>query len=225
MKIVVATRNPGKLREIRLGLEGLAVELLSLADFPAAPAVEEDGDSFAANAVKKARALCAYTGIPALADDSGLEVDALQGAPGIRSARFAGQGASDAANNAKLLSLLHGVRPEKRTARFRCVIALAWPDGRVDTVEGIAEAALGSELYFKHKPLDGKVETVEGIAEGVILDEPRGDQGFGYDPLFYSPELDATFSEVEAERKLRVSHRGQALAQLRQMLQGMEKKP
>jgi XTP/dITP diphosphohydrolase len=199
MKIVVATRNPGKLREIRLGLEGLAVELLSLADFPAAPAVEEDGDSFAANAVKKARALCAYTGIPALADDSGLEVDALQGAPGIRSARFAGQGASDAANNAKLLSLLHGVRPEKRTARFRCVIALAWPDGRVDTVEG--------------------------IAEGVILDEPRGDQGFGYDPLFYSPELDATFSEVEAERKLRVSHRGQALAQLRQMLQGMEKKP
>jgi XTP/dITP diphosphohydrolase len=199
MKIVAATRNPGKLREIRLGLEGLAVELLSLADFPAAPEVEEEGDSFAANAVKKARALCAYTGLPALADDSGLEVDALQGAPGVRSARFAGEGASDAENNAKLLSLLHGVRPEKRTARFRCVIALAWPDGRVDAVEG--------------------------TAEGRILEVPRGDQGFGYDPLFYSPELDATFSEVEAERKLRVSHRGKALAQLRQMLRGMVKKP
>src|SRR4030042_6944604 len=119
MKIIVATRNPGKLREMRLGVEGLAVELLSLADFPAAPEVEEDGDSFAANAVKKARALCADTGIPALADDSGLEVDALQGAPGIRSARFAGEGATDAENNAKLLSLLHGVRPEKREARFR----------------------------------------------------------------------------------------------------------
>jgi len=212
MKIVVATRNPGKLREIRLGLEGLAVELLSLADFPAAPAVEEDGDSFAANAVKKARALCAYTGLPALADDSGLEVDALQGAPGIRSARFAGEGATDAENNVKLISLLHGIPLERRTARFRCVIALAWP------------RQLGSDLYFKHKAWEGEVETVEGIAEGVILDKPRGAQGFGYDPLFYSPELDATFSEVAAERKLRVSHRGKALARIRQLLQSSEKR-
>ncbi|OGP60943.1 MAG: non-canonical purine NTP pyrophosphatase, RdgB/HAM1 family [Deltaproteobacteria bacterium RBG_13_61_14] len=199
MKIIVATRNPGKLREIRLGLEGLAVELLSLADFPAAPEVEEDGDSFAANAVKKARALCADTGIPALADDSGLEVDALQGAPGIRSARFAGEGATDAENNAKLLSLLHGVRPEKRTARFRCVIALAWPDGRVDTVEG--------------------------IVEGRILEVPRGDQGFGYDPLFYSSELNASFAEVVTEVKLRASHRGKALARIRQILQFDVKRP
>lgn len=199
MKIVAATRNPGKLREIRLGLEGLAVELLSLADFPAAPEVEEDGDSFAANAVKKARALCADTGIPALADDSGLEVDALQGAPGIRSARFAGEGATDAENNAKLLSLLHGVRPEKRTARFRCVIALAWPDGRVDTVEG--------------------------IAEGRILESPRRGQGFGYDPIFYSSELNASFAEVVTEVKLRASHRGKALARIRQILQFDVKRP
>jgi len=199
MKIVVATRNFGKLREIQTGLQGLGIELLSLADFPEAPEVIEDGGTFEANAVKKAQALCAYTSLPALADDSGLQVDALAGAPGIRSARFAGEGASDDENNAKLISLLHGVPPECRSARFRCALALAWPDGQV--------------------------QIVEGIAQGRILEAPRGKRGFGYDPLFYSPELHATFAEVEAEQKLAVSHRGQALKKLRDLLRSLEAKP
>jgi len=193
MKIMVATRNAGKLREIRAGLADLEVELLSLADFPEAPEVVEDGDTFEANAVKKAKTHAAGAGLPALADDSGLEVEALAGAPGIRSARFAGQGASDAENNQKLLALLQGVPPEKRGACFRCVIALAWPGG--------------------------KVEIGEGMAEGQILETPRGDRGFGYDPLFYSAQLRATFGEVGPEEKLKVSHRGKALARIRAALQ------
>ena len=199
MKLVVATRNFGKLREIQTGLRGLGIELLSLADFPAAPEVEEDGDTFAANAVKKAKALAAFTGLPALADDSGLEVDALGGAPGIRSARLAGERATDLENNAKLISLLHGVPPERRSARFRCALALAWPDGQV--------------------------QIVEGIAAGRILEAPRGKRGFGYDPLFYSPALGATFAEAAAEEKLAVSHRGQALKKLRDLLRSLEAKP
>jgi len=193
MRIVVATRNPGKLREIREGLKGLDVELLSLADFPNAPEVIEDGESFAANAIKKARALSASTGLPALADDSGLEVDALAGAPGVRSARFAGEGADDAENNRKLLALLQNVPPAQRGARFVCVLALAWPEG--------------------------KVEIMEATAEGRILERARGDRGFGYDPIFFSPELGATFSEVDAPTKLRVSHRGKALQQFRAFIQ------
>jgi len=192
MKLVVATRNPGKLKEIKAGLAGLEIELRSLADFPDAPEIIEDGATFAANAVKKAQALCAFTGWPALADDSGLEVDALRGAPGVRSARFAGEGATDERNNAKLLALLHNVPPDRRAARFVCVLALAWPDG--------------------------KIETVVGRAEGRILDVPRGTRGFGYDPLFFSPELGASFAEAGPEQKLRVSHRGQALAELRRVL-------
>ena len=193
MKIVAATRNPGKLRELRAGLEGLGIELKSPADFPEAPEVIEDGESFAANAVKKAKAISACTGLVALADDSGLEVEALGGAPGVRSARFAGEGATDEENNRKLLALLKGIPSEKRTARFVCVIALAWPGG--------------------------KVETKEGTATGRILEAPRGNLGFGYDPLFYSPELCATFAEVGPEQKLKVSHRGRALAQIRKTLQ------
>jgi len=199
MKLVVATRNFGKLREIQTGLQGLGLELLSLADFPGAPKIVEDGETFEANAVKKAAALARYTDLPALADDSGLEVDALAGAPGIRSARFAGEGASDDENNARLLSLLHEVPPERRSARFACMIALAWPDGQVTIVEG--------------------------IAQGTILEAPRGKRGFGYDPLFYSPALGATFAEAAAEEKLAVSHRGQALKKLRDLLRSLEAKP
>ena len=184
----MATRNRNKVRELQHLLADLGVEVLSLVDRPEVPDVVEDGDTFAANAVKKAHAVAAATGLPALADDSGLEVDALHGLPGVQSARYAGVGHDDAANNRKLLAALTGVPPARRTARFRCAIALADPTG-----------ALGAA-----------VEVREGACEGVILDAPRGANGFGYDPLFLYPELGRTFAELTLEEKSRLSHRARA---------------
>jgi XTP/dITP diphosphohydrolase len=152
--------------------------------------VEEDGETFAANAAKKAREVAAAAGLPALADDSGLEVDALDGAPGVRSARYAGAGHDDAANNRRLLAELAGVPTARRTARFRCAVALADPRG----------------------PLGDTVEIREGACAGVILESPRGHNGFGYDPLFLYPELGRTFAELSLEEKGRLSHRARALA-------------
>ncbi|MBI5480464.1 MAG: XTP/dITP diphosphatase [Deltaproteobacteria bacterium] len=189
-RLVMATRNPNKVRELQHLLADLAVEVLSLADRPDVPEVVEDGDTFAANAVKKASAVAAATRLPALADDSGLEVEALHGQPGVQSARYAGAGHDDAANNHKLLAALAGVPPTRRTARFRCAIALADPTGR----PGAA------------------VEVREGTCEGVILDAPRGQNGFGYDPLFLYPELGRTFAELTLEEKSRLSHRARALS-------------
>lgn len=183
--IVVATRNPGKLREIVAILGDLPARLVGLDAMPAMPEVREDGASFLDNAVKKARHYAACSGLWVLADDSGLEVDALGGAPGVRSARYAGPGSDDAANNAKLLAELAGVPEHERTARFRCVVVLA--DG---------EAVLAR---------------AEGTVEGVILDEPRGGEGFGYDPLFFVPSLGCTTAELSLEQKNRISHRGRAL--------------
>ncbi len=183
MKLVVATRNPGKLREIRRILEGAAVEVVSAAD-AGAPEVVEDGDTFEANARKKAEVICGTTGLPALADDSGLEVDALGGAPGVFSARFAGEGATDAANNALLVERLRG-RGGPWTARYRVVMALAAP---------------GSPTVFS-----------EGTAEGAIVASPRGAGGFGYDPHFLDPELGRTFAELSHAEKDARSHRGRAL--------------
>ena len=182
--LVVATKNPGKLKEIREIL-GSEVSVTSLADFPGVGDIVEDGTTFEANATKKALSVAFHTGHVSLADDSGLEVDALNGAPGVYSARFAGEKATDEQNNRKLLRLLEETPPEKRTARFRCVIAIGAPDG--------------------------SVQTAEGRAEGLILCSPRGTGGFGYDPLFLVPGIRRTFAELPPEEKNRLSHRGKAL--------------
>lgn len=186
MKLLLATNNRGKIREITKLLAPHGIETVSLGDFPDIGEIEEDGSTFRENAVKKASVTCERTGLAALADDSGLEVDYLDGAPGVHSARFAGEEKDDEANNKKLLSLLEGVPLERRTARFRCVMAIAVPGGWV--------------------------YTAEGTCEGVIALEPRGSGGFGYDPLFYLPEYGKTLAELDLETKNKISHRGRALA-------------
>ena len=192
--LLVATGNRGKLRELEKLLAGTVEKIYSLADFPDLPPVVEDGNSFAENALKKARAAAAATGLPVIADDSGLEVDLLGGRPGVHSARYAGEGAGDAANNAKLLAELAGVPPERRAAAFRCVIAFCRPDG--------------------------DCRTFSGALPGVILEEPAGSGGFGYDPLFLVPDHGQTLAELPIEVKNRISHRGRAFAELRRYLQG-----
>jgi len=190
--LVFATRNRGKLVELRALLDGIDVLSIDEAEVRlgvAIPEVVEDADTFAGNAAKKAREVSALTGLPALADDSGLEVDALGGAPGVYSARYAGEGAGDAANNGKLLAALAGVPAVRRTARFHACLALA-------DVRG----ALGDQVL-----------TADGVCEGVILDAPRGTGGFGYDPLFFAPELGQTFAEAGAGPKGHLSHRARAM--------------
>lgn len=188
-ELVVASGNRGKLTEIAGILQGFVGRMYSPADFPRIPEVIEDGDSFEANARKKALAAAVATGVPALADDSGLVVDALGGRPGVHSARFAGQGCGDAANNEMLLRCLEGIESLGRTAAFHCVVALCYPDGNCE--------------FFR------------GELNGVILDAPRGEGGFGYDPLFLVPELGKTLAELDMETKNRISHRGIALEKLK----------
>jgi XTP/dITP diphosphohydrolase len=190
--LVFATRNKGKLVELRqllTGFDVLGVDEAQQRIGRAIPEVVEDADTFIGNAIKKAREVSLATGLPALADDSGLEVDALDGEPGVWSARYAGEGAGDAANNAKLLAALAGVPSEKRTARFRCSLALA-------DVQG---------------PLADRSIIAHGVCEGVILDEARGTGGFGYDPLFLFPELGKTFAELGVGTKGDLSHRARAM--------------
>lgn len=192
MRLVLATNNKNKLRELAAMLADLPIAVVGIGEFADAPDVDETGETFAENAVLKAKAAAQYTGCWAMADDSGLEVDALEGQPGVYSARFAGPNATDADNNEKLLGLLEDVPDERRTARFRCAIALVSPEGRVFVDEG--------------------------ACEGYIAREPRGDGGFGYDPLFVVPELGRTFAELPAEVKDRISHRARALAAARKRL-------
>lgn len=192
-KIILATGNPGKLREFRTLLAGLELEIAPQSDF-AMPDIAETGLTFIENALLKARNAALHTGLPALADDSGLAVDALNGAPGLYSARYAGTGADDSANIAKLLDELCGVPLEQRTARFVCVLALV-----------------------RH-PADPIPLICQGSWEGLILDQPRGAGGFGYDPVFFVPTEQQTAAELTPEAKNRLSHRGQALAQLRRQL-------
>ena len=200
MTLVVATHNAGKLREYRALLGDLGLELRSLADVADAPVVAEHAGTYLGNARAKALALAAHCALPALADDSGLEVDALGGAPGVRSARFAADAmqrrepTDDRTNVAFLLGRLRHVPNELRTARFRCAIVVARSDGR--------------ELL------------AEGTCDGVIAQAARGDGGFGYDPVFFHPPLDGTFGELPAEVKHRVSHRGVAARAARTLLAG-----
>ena len=200
--LVVATRNRGKLYELRAMFAATDLEVIDVAEAEVRlgvtiPDTVEDAPTFVGNAGKKAREVAGATGWPALADDSGLEVDALGGAPGVYSARYAGGHGDTAANNAKLLAALVGVPPERRTAQFRCVLAVADPAG-----------LLGGELM-----------TAEGVVRGTLLEAPRGTGGFGYDPLFFSPELGLTFAEADRDAKAAVSHRGRALASLLPHLQ------
>ena len=189
MKIAIATNNPSKLREIRAILGGFFDEALSLSDLGIDIDIEETGTTLTENALIKARTIRDLTGLPALADDSGLMVDALGGAPGVYSARYAGEEHDDKKNNALLLKNLEG---KPRDAKFCSVIALCYPDGR--------------EL------------TAEGSVRGVILEEERGTGGFGYDPLFFSPELGKTFAEATPEQKNSVSHRSRALRAMLELL-------
>jgi XTP/dITP diphosphohydrolase len=173
-------------------LAGVGVQIISLQDLPPMLPIKEDGRTFQENAMKKARTVARLTHRLTIADDSGLEVDYLKGKPGVRSARFAGEQASDAANNNRLLRLMHGVPPAQRGATFRCVIAIVDPQGH--------------EAW------------VEGECRGVIAASERGKQGFGYDPLFLLPELGKTLAELPLDVKNRVSHRGKALAALQEEL-------
>ncbi|MCI0526233.1 MAG: XTP/dITP diphosphatase [Nitrospira sp.] len=192
MDLVLATRNLNKSREISAFLEDLEHRILTLEDFPLVPEVVEDGGTYEANAMKKALAASKYTGKMSLADDTGLEVDALQGQPGLFSARFAGEDVTYADNRRKLLSLMKDVPPRQRTARFRCVMVLAMQEG--------------------------KTQTVEGVVEGSITLEERGEGGFGYDPVFYLPEAGKTLAQLTFEEKNKVSHRARALEKIREIL-------
>jgi len=192
--LVLATLNPAKGRELVALLGAVPFEIRLLADVPGARLPEETGATYAENALAKARTAAELTGALALGDDSGLEVDALDGAPGLYTARFGGPGLDDQGRRELLLERLRGVPPARRTARFRCVIALAGP-ARAEKV-------------------------VEGVAEGVIAEAPRGSGGFGYDPVFFYPPLGRTFAELSDEEKARVSHRGLALAAARRLLTG-----
>jgi XTP/dITP diphosphohydrolase len=184
--VALASRNPGKLREIRsiLSAAEVGVSIASADEFPGWEAPPEDAPDYLGNALLKARSLSSFAGIPALADDSGIEVDALGGEPGPRSARFAGENATDEENLAKLIALITDVPHEQRTAPYRCVAALVSPDG--------------SE------------SSAEGTVEGILVTVPRGTRGFGYDPIFVPLSSDRTMSELSAEQKDAISHRGKA---------------
>ena len=193
MKLVIATNNTDKIREIREVLAGLPVDILTLHDFEDFPDPEETGHTLEENARLKAQAVAAFTGFPALADDSGLEVDALNGAPGVYSSRYAGPGCTYADNNRRLLRELEGIPLDKRIARFRCVICIDWADGSADTVEG--------------------------AAEGYIAEDTVGRQGFGYDPIFIYPPAGKRFAEMTLDEKNRVSHRGRAVQRAREIIE------
>ncbi len=190
--LVIGSQNPKKAVELAALLEGLPWDVKSLADFPALPEAVEDGDTFEANAIKKAHYYATQLNLWCVADDSGLVVDALDGAPGIYSARYAGPNCSDADNNAKLLTALAEVPEAKRTARFMCCAAIVHPGG--------------------------KPYTEMGTVEGRILFEHRGNHGFGYDPLFVPEGFETTFGEMPLEAKHAISHRGRAFKKLRDYL-------
>ncbi|MFH1238918.1 MAG: XTP/dITP diphosphatase [bacterium] len=192
LEIVLATHNRDKVKEIKKLLEGLRIKILSADDFPYLPEVEENGRTLRENAIKKAREAAEFTGKIALADDSGLEVEAVNGAPGVCSARFAGENCIYSDNNRKLLRLMKKVPDTKRQATFKCIMALVWPEG--------------------------KIKTVTGICRGIMARESRGKHGFGYDPVFIVPRYGKTFAELGLDIKNKTSHRAKALAKIRRVL-------
>lgn len=190
--VVLATRNKFKIEEIKVLLQDLNVEFLTLNDFPNVPPLIEDGTTFEENSVKKARAVFKHTKLPSLADDSGLEVFFLNGRPGVYSARYSGDGATDQKNNDKLLKEMRGVAPRRRRAQFHAVVTL-----------------IGS----------GFEETTEGICPGGLAEAPRGTNGFGYDPIFIPEGLTKTYAELTQEEKNKISHRAKALEKMKEILQ------
>jgi XTP/dITP diphosphohydrolase len=190
-ELVLATRNKHKIVELKTLLADLGLELLTLDEFPQLPPLIEDGNTFAENALKKARAVFQYTKLPALADDSGLEVFYLNGRPGIFSARYAGSNATDQQNNEKLLSQMRGVPPRRRHAQFRAAVALVGP---------------------------GYEEVAEGICTGKLAEEARGSNGFGYDPIFLPDGYDRTYAQLTSEEKNRISHRAKAIAAAKELI-------
>ena len=193
---MLATRNRDKCAELAALLGDLGIRLRTLEDFPEVPDVAEDGETCEANAVKKASAVARHTGLPAIADDTGLQVDALGGRPGVHAARYAGETVSYADNWRKLLRELEGVPREQRRARFITVAAVARPSAE-------------------------KVEVVEGVLEGFIAEAPVGTQGFGYDPVFYVPELGKTLAQLTSDEKNRISHRARAVIKAKVLLRSM----
>lgn len=195
-EVVLATRNKHKVEELAVLLGDLGIRIRTLADFPNAPEVEEDGATCEANAIKKACEIARATGLIAVADDTGLEVDALGGRPGVYAARYAGEHATYEDNCRKLVQELEGVPHERRTARFITVAAIAVPG----------------------EP----VQVTQGVLNGYITDKASGSKGFGYDPVFYVPELKATLAEISAEQKNRISHRAKAFLQAKELLRARQ---
>ena len=191
-ELVLATRNPDKGRELAALLGDAGITIRTLAEFPGAPEVVEDGETCEANAVKKAVTIARYTKLPSAADDTGLMVDALGGRPGVHAARYAGEGATYEDNWKKLLRELAGVPRERRGARFVTVAAVADPEGRV--------------------------EVVQGALDGLITEAPAGTKGFGYDPVFFVPEIGKTLAQLTPEEKNRVSHRARAFTKVKELL-------
>jgi len=189
--LLLATKNIDKIKEISGILENINIDLVSALDFENIPKVVEDQNTLQGNAIKKAMLYSQATGLPAIADDTGLEVDALNGEPGVNSARYAGENAGYSDNVKKLLSALSGIEENKRTARFRTVIAFADKN---------------------------KIETVEGLCEGLITNKPTGSNGFGYDPVFFVPRYNCTFAEMDSDLKNKISHRGIALSKIKEFL-------
>lgn len=192
-EIVIATRNADKGREIAAILDGIGINVRTLVEFPDAPEVIEDGTTCEANAVKKALSAAKHTGLVAVADDTGLMVDVLGGRPGVYAARYAGEHATYEDNWRKLLQELNSVPRALRTARFMTIAAVARPDRE-------------------------KTEIVEGVLDGIIAEAPAGDRGFGYDPIFFVPELERTLAQLDPDEKNRFSHRARAFAKVRQIL-------
>jgi XTP/dITP diphosphohydrolase len=195
MQLVLATANKGKFQEILSILSDLRISFLSISSFLGHVATIESGLTYAENASAKARAAAQLAGMWALADDSGLEIDALGGQPGPHSSRFLGPGATDRDRNQRILELLEGIPVERRTASFHCTVALAGP---------------GRELFLTH-----------GICEGIIAQVPAGDEGFGYDPIFIIPERGVTMASLPLDLKNRISHRARAIEKTKRLLQGL----
>lgn len=195
IELVLATKNKDKIKEIKHILKGLKIKILSIEDYPDLPEVHEDGETLKDNAIKKAVTIAKFTGKWALADDTGLEVAALDGAPGVYSARFAGPGCKYVDNNIKLLKLLGNLPKSKRQAQFKCVIALAEPRGTASTVLGVINGYIGFEM--------------------------KGKNGFGYDPVFVVPEYGKTFAQLGLSTKNKISHRGKALEKMKKVIKKM----